>query len=109
MGLTRWAIATERRQLQLIKPLKAFNCLSLNVTSKLTNRPILTCRYVLESLELALQGRAMGFHRSQDLQVLIRPDCRAPESMEYRVESQGDLPEPNEEVLAVRDPNQARK
>ena len=99
----------ERRQLQMIKALKAINCLSLNATSKLTNCPILTCRYVLESLELALQERAMGFHKGQDLQVLIRPDCRVPESMMYRVESQGELPEPNEEVLAVRDPNQARK
>ena len=82
-----------------------FNCLSLNVTSKLTNRPILTCRYVLESLELALQGMAMGLPRGQDPQVLIRPDCRAPESMVYQVKSQGDLPGPNEEVLAVRDTN----
>ena len=95
MGLTKQSIATEpeRRQLQLMKALKAFNCLSLNVTSKLTNSPILTCRYVLESLELALQGKAMGFHKGQDLQVLVRPDCRAPESMVYWVKSQGDLPE----------------
>ena len=70
----------ERRQLQLIKALKAFNCLSLTVTSKLTNCPILTCRYILESLELALQGMAMGLPKGQELQVLIRPDCRDPEA-----------------------------
>ena len=89
-----------RRQLQLIKPLKAFNCLSLIAASKLTNRPILTCRYVLESLELALQEETMGRHRGHDPQVLIRFDHKGSGKHDVPGDISSELPE-QEERLCV--------